>query len=124
MKQSSVNPLLVKRISAFVRHRLRLTSVMILVLGFSLAVRAETPAKAQDASATFELDQGWSDSWRNEWYSKPQGSRLIPLAWLRALEQPDNQNLFMNAEHVAKFRYLACESKCGAACGRVCHRHW
>jgi mono/diheme cytochrome c family protein len=53
-----------------------------------------------------QLDQGWDNKKRVLWYEATQGSRLIPLDWLRALEQPGNRALFMQPEHVNKFRYL------------------
>ncbi len=33
--------------------------------------------------------QGWDDVARASWYNADQGSRLMPLAWLKALEQPN-----------------------------------
>ena len=38
--------------------------------------------------------QGWSDSTRAYWYEETQGSRLAPLAWFNALEQPDGTAAF------------------------------
>lgn len=32
--------------------------------------------------------QGWDDAARASWYNADQGSRLMPLAWFKALEQP------------------------------------
>jgi mono/diheme cytochrome c family protein len=53
-----------------------------------------------------DLDQNWSETDRNDWYGSTQGSRLLPLAWLEALEQPDSTNLFLADAHIAKFRFL------------------
>lgn len=50
--------------------------------------------------------QGWSEEQRSIWYGSSQGSRLIPYAWLVALEQPDTERRFLDDEHIAGFRYL------------------
>ena len=42
-------------------------------------------AKAEDI---IKIDQGWSAADTAFWHSASQGSRLLPLDWLRALEQP------------------------------------
>jgi len=52
------------------------------------------------------VDQGWSDLQRENWYSRSQGSRLIPLSWLQALEQADSTTKFLEPSHLARFRYL------------------
>jgi mono/diheme cytochrome c family protein len=62
---------------------------------------------AQLAAEPFiDLDQNWSEKDRGDWYDATQGSRLIPLDWLLALEQPDSTDIFLADEHIAKFRYL------------------
>ena len=53
-----------------------------------------------------ETDQGWSQKERELWYGATQGSRLIPLAWLKALEQPDSDEAFLDNGHLEKFRFL------------------
>jgi hypothetical protein len=60
-----------------------------------------------------ELDQGWSSKERDDWYGATQGSRLIPLDWLKALEQADSNLPFMQPDHIAKFRYLARKTSAG-----------
>ena len=52
------------------------------------------------------LDQNWSEAKRAFWYGASQGSRLIPLAWLEALEKPGAIDLFMAPEHVKKFNLI------------------
>ncbi len=32
--------------------------------------------------------QGWTETERQAWYNTDQGSRLMPLSWFQALEQP------------------------------------
>jgi len=52
------------------------------------------------------LDQGWSNDLRTRYYFDPQGSRLIPYDWFVALEQPDNDRLFIDVAHVEDLGYL------------------
>jgi hypothetical protein len=52
------------------------------------------------------VEQGWSPADKTVWYSTTQGSRLLPLSWLRALEQPDSDKPFLAPEYMAAFRYL------------------
>lgn len=53
------------------------------------------------------LDQGWSPADSLDFYSRPQGSRLIPYSWFLALEQHDREELFRSSEHVARLGYLS-----------------
>jgi hypothetical protein len=52
------------------------------------------------------VDQGWSPADKTAWYTTTQGSRLLPLSWLRALEQPDSEKRFLAPEYMASFNYL------------------
>jgi len=52
------------------------------------------------------LNQGWSEHERSWWYSVSQGSRLLPLPWMLALEQADNDQKFLSDSNVDKYRYL------------------
>ena len=61
---------------------------------------------SKDAAINSDLDQGWSKAQRTAWYESTQGSRLIPAAWLRALEQPDSKALFLEPSFIASFGYL------------------
>jgi cytochrome c5 len=63
--------------------------------------RPETPAQVQAG-----VSQGWDGEQRSRWYWWGQGSRLIPYAWLAALEQPDNDRPFLEPAHIEGFRYL------------------
>src|SRR5438270_527031 len=64
---------------------------------------ATTQAPADDA---VNLPQGWSTQQKVSWYTRSQGSRLIPLSWLLALEQPDSDQAFLDDAYIEKFRYL------------------
>jgi hypothetical protein len=51
------------------------------------------------------LDQGWSEADVVNWYEASQGSRLVPLAWILALEQPGSQAPFLQDDFIKSFRY-------------------
>ena len=75
-------------------------------IGLLLATAFGSLGWAADIATNKELDQGWSKAQRRAWYDSTQGSRLIPAAWLRALEQPDNNALFLEPSFIARFGYL------------------
>ena len=52
------------------------------------------------------VSQGWSAKDKEAWYTTTQGSRLMPLSWIRALEQPDSQKPFLSSEFITSLRYL------------------
>lgn len=72
------------------------------VLGVAVFAFA-TPAQADDI---VKISQGWSARQKAIWYTLSQGSRLIPLSWLLALEQPGSDQPFLDPAHIEKFRYL------------------
>ena len=53
------------------------------------------------------LDQGpqWDQANRAAFYTQAQGSRIMPLAWFRALRLSDNTGF--TADGLARFGYLA-----------------
>ena len=53
-----------------------------------------------------DLRQGWTAADVQHWREGNQGSRMMPLAWLQALEQPDGSGMFLDKKHMASFRYL------------------
>jgi hypothetical protein len=63
-------------------------------------------ASAQATSNVIFADQGtsWTALTRTDFYSRDQGSRMIPLAWLRALKQPNGQPFL--ADSLARYGYL------------------
>ncbi len=65
----------------------------------------EAPARAEPTASVL-LDQGWTADDRERWYGATQGSRLIPLSWFRALEQPQSEALFLDDAHMEALRYL------------------
>jgi hypothetical protein len=62
------------------------------------------------ADDTVTIPQGWSTQQKVNWYTRSQGSRLIPLSWLLALEQPGGDQRFLDSVHIEKFRYLPSQS--------------
>lgn len=68
-----------------------------LALVFSSIFIAAAPAslRAEEAGGICNgslicLDQGWTDEQRDWWYTTSQGSRLLPLDWMLALESADS----------------------------------
>ncbi len=59
-----------------------------------------------DPPINVELDQGWDDESRAFWYEATQGSRLLPLEWMEALEQPRSTGLFMDPEHIKSHNFI------------------
>jgi hypothetical protein len=72
------------------------------------AIVAALPAARADENVA--VDQGWSNKQKAAWYTLSQGSRLIPLAWMQALEQPGSDKPFLDRDYVASFRYLPHDS--------------
>ena len=65
-----------------------------------------TPVFPSMSDEIVNVEQGWSPADKTAWYTTTQGSRLLPLSWLRALEQADSDKPFLAPEHMAGFRYL------------------
>ena len=52
------------------------------------------------------LDQGWNEAEKVGWYTTSQGSRLLPLSWMVALEQKDGTEKFLADPNVSRLGYL------------------
>ncbi len=74
------------------------------ILGAGLALAASSCRTLPDTPS--DLVQGWNERQRSSWYQATQGSRLMPLAWARALEKADSQDLFFTDANLARFRFL------------------
>jgi hypothetical protein len=59
--------------------------------------------------------QGWSESQRNVWYNSTQGSRLMPMSWMQALERHQDETLFLTPENIQRYRYLPYTTPSGSA---------
>ena len=84
----------------------------VLCLGLcSAALCACTPEHAPpdrpSSGSPILLDQGagWTDATRADFYSRDQGSQIMPLAWLEALEQPSGTPFL--ADSLGRYGYLA-----------------
>lgn len=88
-----------------------LLSVTLSVLALDAAFI--TVAQSADPVAP-DLKQGWSTQDRYLWYGATQGSRLIPLSWLKALEEANGTELFLRADNMASFGYLTQSTQPGA----------
>jgi len=53
-----------------------------------------------------KTSQGWSTADQYSWYRGSQGSRLLPLSWLLALEEAQSDQLFLRPESVERLGYL------------------
>lgn len=75
-------------------------------MGMVLALGLALPSWKALADTRVGVSQNWTASQTATWYNLSQGSRLVPLAWLRALEQPDGSAAFLDEAYVERFRYL------------------
>jgi hypothetical protein len=58
------------------------------------------------AETVVYLDQGWSPRDSMDFYTRTQGSRLVPCSWFLALEQPANEQPFRDPANISRLRYL------------------
>jgi hypothetical protein len=65
-----------------------------------------TPVFPSMSDEIVNVEQGWSPADKTAWYTTTQGSRLLPLSWLRALEQPDSEKPFLAPEYMASFNFI------------------
>lgn len=72
----------------------------------ALILASAAPARAADPDPVF-IDQGpsWTPTTRADFYSRDQGSRMMPLAWLQALKQPNGQPFL--SDSLGRYGYLA-----------------
>src|SRR5580698_5136078 len=71
----------------------------------AVALLAPSALRAADPAPVF-TDQGasWTQASRDDFYSRDQGSRMIPLAWLKNLQQSNGQPFL--ADNLARYGYL------------------
>jgi hypothetical protein len=84
----------------------RVAAGLLATLASTAALALSTQAWSQDYFLE-ELLQWQKPSDRNDWYQGTQGSRLMPAAWLRSLEQPGTTALFLEPNYVRSFGYLS-----------------
>ncbi len=69
-----------------------------------LSVLAGAPAFADDSGV--DLDQGWNQTQKTAWLEAGQGSRMLPLAWLVALEQRASEEPLMSDALIRQYGYV------------------
>ena len=90
------------------------TFVFALALFALAAVQPRQGAHAQDRPVCTGdlvcLDQGWTDNQRWWWYTTSQGSRLLPLGWMLALQSAaspsDRPEWLLSAGNLERWGYL------------------
>src|SRR4051812_28023254 len=76
------------------------------LIAVSLLTLVAGEARAELATSTLSYaEQGWSAADRNTFYSTSQGSRLIPLAWFKALRRLDADEPFA-ADQLKRYGYI------------------
>ncbi|ABE63487.1 conserved hypothetical protein [Nitrobacter hamburgensis X14] len=77
-----------------------------LILVFVLLNFSFVTSSLADESGPVFVDQGsaWDASSRTDFYTRDQGSRLIPFAWLKALKQADGAPFL--SDSLARYGYL------------------
>jgi hypothetical protein len=75
-------------------------------VGLSIVTAAVVVQFTAFAASADPLDQRWRTEDKIKWYEASQGSRLLPLEWYLALEQPGSEALFNDDDHIRGFRYL------------------
>jgi cytochrome c553 len=73
---------------------------------FATSLVNSRPAQSQQSASPEYLYQGWSWRQRKTWNSLSQGSRLLPVAWMRALEVEQGQARFLSAANMSRLGYL------------------
>ncbi len=80
-------------------------AVLVGISGQSGRAQPTTASVACPADVTC-LEQAWSENDRSWWYTVSQGSRLLPLAWFKALERPTSRERILSDENVRRYNYL------------------
>jgi hypothetical protein len=92
--------------------KVKASIILLLVLGVltlhGFSNEASSPAGPIPGpdDVTF-LDQGWDDDERQTYYHTSQGTRLVPYAWILALEQPGlSKQPFLSDNILAKYKMI------------------
>jgi hypothetical protein len=86
-------------------YRFWLFGAAVLILGLILFATGLI-GRVVDLRPGTALGQGWSVADVQRWYGAYQGSRLMPLSWFKALEQPGGAGRFADDKYLARFGYL------------------
>lgn len=63
-------------------------------------------AQGEESAQGEATAQGWTAEQQKNWYYATQGSRLMPLSWFRALEQPGSSEPFLTPDYIRSFGLL------------------
>jgi hypothetical protein len=80
------------------------TALLISLTTFCACFAYAQPGTAPAAGQANE--QGWTPQQERDWYYTTQGSRLMPLSWFRALEQPGSSQPFLTPSYIQSFGLL------------------
>lgn len=90
--------------------RIALAFVSAFAASTALVAGAMVPNRVLAAEACWDgatcIDQGWSRADQEFWYTTTQGSRLLPLSWALALEEPTREGKFLAEENMRALGYL------------------
>lgn len=75
-----------------------------MLTGLALSAIAAMPAVAADAIIYADQGPDWTSASRDDFYTRDQGARMIPLPWLQALKQPSGRPFL--ADSLARYGYL------------------
>ncbi|MBD0271372.1 MAG: hypothetical protein ICV73_05525, partial [Acetobacteraceae bacterium] len=86
----------------------RAAAAMALLLATALGCAGPPPTPP--SAAVSYPEQNWTEAQRRWFYHTPQGTRLMPVAWFLALEQPDlvpgEGPRFAAPDHLSRFGFL------------------
>ncbi len=77
------------------------------IAGMVAAVAVTGGCLARQTPVASAGSQGWTGEQQAAWYGGKQGSRLMPYAWMKALEQADGDRPFLARDNMERFRFLA-----------------
>ena len=80
--------------------KISLVGILAILVGCAYFTNVESVMGAETST------QGWSQHDIDDWFETSQGSRLIPLSWLKALEIENGQTPFLADSNIRKFRYI------------------
>lgn len=85
---------------------LAIAAVVIAVIALAAYLLFPGLPKSIKVYDVVQLNQQWTPEERQWFYHTSQGSRLMPYKWFLALEQFDNEKLFIDPDHITQFRML------------------
>src|SRR4051812_26016015 len=89
-----------------IRHVLAATAAAVFLGACGKGPPIDNGASVDGGNGAINLAQGWSPEVQQRAWFSSFGSRLIPTAWLQALEQADNPQPFMSTAYLDTFGFL------------------